>query len=58
MAAVRPPGGVAAIVLQPGVRRGRAGLDGQLACEVRNSLWTPERLPRGNCDNGVVFGLP
>lgn len=34
------------------------GLDGTLACEVRNSLWTPERLPRGTCDNGVVFGLP
>jgi hypothetical protein len=34
------------------------GLDGMLACEVRNSLWTPERLPRGSCDNGVVFGLP
>jgi len=34
------------------------GLDGTLACEVRNTLWTPERLPRGSCDNGVVFGLP
>lgn len=34
------------------------GLDGTLQCEIRNSLWTPERLPRGSCDNGVVFGLP
>lgn len=34
------------------------GLDGTLQCEVRNSLWTAERLPRGSCDNGVVFGLP
>jgi len=34
------------------------GLDGTLSCDIRNSLWTPERLPRGTCDNGVVFGLP
>lgn len=34
------------------------GLDGTLQCEVRDSLWSPERLPRGSCDNGVVFGLP
>ena len=34
------------------------GLDGTLACEVRDALWTPDRLPRGSCDNGVVFGLP
>ncbi len=33
-----------------------SGLDGTLACEVRN---TDElRPPRGTCDNGVVFGLP
>ena len=43
-------GGFVAVIL--------TGLDGQLDCEIRNSLWTPERLPRGTCDNGVVFGLP
>jgi len=44
------PGGFVAVIL--------TGLDGQLTCEIRNSLWTPDRLPRGTCDNGVVFGLP
>lgn len=44
------PGGFVAVFL--------TGLDGQLSCEIRNSLWTPDRLPRGTCDNGVVFGLP
>ncbi len=34
------------------------GLDGTLTCEIRDAFWTPERPPRGTCDNGVVFGLP
>jgi len=33
-----------------------SGLDGTLACEVRNT--DAARPPRGTCDNGVVFGLP
>lgn len=33
-----------------------SGLDGTLACEVRNTDLA--RPPRGTCDNGVVFGLP
>lgn len=33
-----------------------SGLDGTLACEVRNT--DPTLPPRGTCDNGVVFGLP
>jgi hypothetical protein len=34
------------------------GLDGTLSCEIRDAFWTPERPPRGTCENGVVFGLP
>lgn len=34
------------------------GLDGTLDCEIRDAFWTPDRPPRGTCDNGVVFGLP
>lgn len=56
-------GGVLARVTNPTTAGGfvtviLTGLDGQLQCEVRNTLWTPERLPRGTCDNGVTFGLP
>jgi len=56
-------GGVLARITNPSSSGGfvtviLTGLDGALQCEVRNSLWTPERLPRGTCDNGLVFGLP
>jgi hypothetical protein len=44
------PGGFVSVFL--------TGLDGTLQCEVRDALWTPDRPPRGSCDNGLVFGLP
>jgi len=44
------PGGFVSVFL--------TGLDGTLQCEVRDALWTPDRAPRGSCENGVVFGLP
>lgn len=44
------PGGFVTVFL--------TGIDGTLQCEVRDALWTPERPPRGSCDNGIVFGLP
>lgn len=58
-----PDGDVLARITNPTTAGGfvsvsLTGLDGTLSCEIRNSLWTPERLPRGTCDNGVVFGLP
>jgi len=58
-----PDGNVIARITNPTTAGGfvsvsLTGLDGTLSCEIRNSLWTPERLPRGTCDNGVVFGLP
>lgn len=42
------PGGFVSVFL--------SGLDGTLACEVRNS--DADLAPRGTCENGVVFGLP
>lgn len=58
-----PDGDVLARITNPSSAGGfvtvfLTGLDGTLACEVRDSLWTPERLPRGSCENGLVFGLP
>ena len=35
-----------------------SGIDGTLACEIRDSFWDVDVVPRGSCDNGVVFGLP
>lgn len=58
-----PDGNVFARITNPSTPGGfvsvsLTGLDGTLQCEVRDALWTPERPARGNCDNGVVFGLP
>ncbi|MEE2780059.1 MAG: hypothetical protein VYE15_06030 [Myxococcota bacterium] len=33
------------------------GMDGSLACEIRNADWLPGEPVRGTCDNGAVFGL-
>jgi hypothetical protein len=34
------------------------GLDGSLACEIRNVDWTLGQVPKGYCENGYTFGLP